>query len=54
MTAAKALVATLGSAITASLAIFPSGSTTWDALTIASAALTALAVYLVPNVKPAA
>ncbi len=49
MTAAKAVVAVVGAAVTAALAIFPQGSTTWNALTIAAAALTALAVYLVPN-----
>jgi hypothetical protein len=46
---AKAIVAVIGAAVTAALAIFPSGSTTWNALTITSAALTALGVYLVPN-----
>ncbi len=50
---AKALVAVVGAAVTAALAIFPAGSTTYNALTIAAAALTALAVYLVPN-KPVA
>lgn len=46
---AKAIVAVIGSAITAALAIFPKDSTTYHALIIASAALTTLAVYLVPN-----
>jgi hypothetical protein len=46
---AKALVAIAGSAVTAALGILPSGSTTWTLLTILSAALTAAAVYLVPN-----
>lgn len=49
MTAAKAFVAVVGSAVTAALAIFPTDSPTWKALTIVSAALTAAAVYLVPN-----
>lgn len=48
---AKAVVAVIGAAVTSALAIFPQGSTVWNALTIASAALTALAVYLVPNSK---
>ncbi len=46
---AKAIVAVIGAAVTSALAIFPQGTTTWNALTIASAALTALAVYVVPN-----
>ncbi len=50
---AKAIVAVIGAAVTSALAIFPQGTTTWNALTIASAALTALAVYIVPNTPPA-
>ena len=46
---AKAVVAVIGSAVTAALAIFPAGSSTYNALTILSAALTAAGVYLVPN-----
>ena len=49
---AKAIVAVLGAAVTAALGIFPSNSQTWIILTIASAALTAAAVYLVPNTPP--
>lgn len=49
MSTAKALVAILGSAVTAALGIFPENTGTWQALTILSAALTAAAVYLVPN-----
>lgn len=49
MYAAKGIVAVLGATITAALAIFPSGTPTWNALTIAAAALTAIGVYLVPN-----
>jgi hypothetical protein len=49
MSAAKALVAVLGAAVTAALGIFPANTGTWQALTIVSAALTAAAVYLVPN-----
>lgn len=50
MTWAKALVATVGAAVTAALGILPAGSTTWTILTIVAAAVTALGVYLVPNV----
>lgn len=46
---AKAIVAIVGSAVTAALAIFPPGTTTYNALTILSAAITAAAVYAVPN-----
>jgi hypothetical protein len=49
MTYAKAFVAIVGAAITAALGIFPANTTAWTILTIASAALTAAAVYLVPN-----
>jgi hypothetical protein len=49
MSTAKALVAILGSTITAALGLIPAHSTTWTILTIASAALTAAGVYLVPN-----
>ncbi len=50
---AKAIVAVIGAAVTSALAIFPQGTTTWNALTILSAALTALAVYVVPNAPSA-
>jgi hypothetical protein len=53
MNAAKTAVAVIGAAVTSALAIFPQGTATWNALTIASAALTALAVYLVPNTPTA-
>lgn len=46
---AKAIVAVLGSAITTLLALIPPETSLWIALTVVSAALTALAVYLVPN-----
>lgn len=49
MEAAKALVAIIGSAITAALGLASQGSTVWIALTVLSAALTTAAVYLVPN-----
>lgn len=49
MAYAKGIVATVGATITAALAIFPQGTHTWDALTIAAAAVTAVGVYLVPN-----
>lgn len=47
----KAVVAIVGSAVTAALAIFPQGAPTWNALTILSAALTAAGVYLAPNAE---
>lgn len=53
MTAAKAVVAIIGSGITAALGIFPADTIVWRVLTIASAVCTAAAVYLVPN-APAA
>lgn len=46
---AKAIVAIAGSTVTAALGLVPPASTTWQALTILSAALTATGVYLVPN-----
>ncbi len=46
---AKAIVAVIGAGVTAALGIFPANTSTWTALTIASAVLTAAAVYLVPN-----
>ena len=49
---AKAIVAVAGAAVTTALTVFPPGTTLWDALTVASAALTALAVYLIPNSDP--
>jgi hypothetical protein len=49
----KAIVAILGGAVTAALAVFPAGTTTWNLLTILSAALTAAGVYLVPNAAAA-
>jgi len=52
-TVAKALVAVLGAAVTSALAIFPPGTPLWNGLTIASAAITALAVYFVPNADKA-
>lgn len=48
---AKAAVAIAGAAVTAALGIFPADTPAWTALTILSAALTAGAVYLVPNAK---
>lgn len=48
---AKAIVGIGGSAVTAALGIFPAHSTTWQLLTILSAAITAAGIYLVPN-KP--
>lgn len=50
---AKGIVAVAGATITAALAIFPSGSTTWNTLTILAAAVTALGVILVPNTPSA-
>lgn len=49
----KALVAALGAALTAALGVVPPDSTLWQVLTVASAALTAAAVYAVPNTPPA-
>lgn len=49
MNAAKAAVAVVGAAITTALGLIPTGTPTWNALTIVAAALTAVAVYLVPN-----
>lgn len=48
-TKAKMWVAILGGAVTSALTVVSSGSTVWNLLTIASAALTAAGVYLVPN-----
>lgn len=45
----KAVVAIVGAAITAALGIVPPDSTLWQVLTVASAAITAAAVFLVPN-----
>lgn len=52
MTAAKAIIAILGAAVTAALGIFPANTTTWTVLTIVAAAITAAGVYLVPNTPP--
>lgn len=49
---AKAIVAIIGAAVTAALGIFPASTTTWQLLTILSAAITAAGVYVTPN-KPA-
>lgn len=46
---AKGLVAIGGAAVTAALGIFPAHTTTWNALTIVAAALTAAGVLIVPN-----
>lgn len=51
-TYAKALVAILGAAVTAALGIVPPDDTLWQVLTVVSAALTAAAVYAVPNGAP--
>lgn len=52
MFAAKAIVAIIGAGVTAALGLFPEGGTTWTVLTVASAVLTAAAVYLTPNTEP--
>lgn len=49
MAYAKAIAAILGAGVTAALGIFPPDTDAWTVLTIASALLTAVAVYLVPN-----
>ena len=46
---AKAIVAVLGAAITAALGIIPANTALWQILTVLSAAVTAAAVYAVPN-----
>lgn len=46
---AKAVVAIVGAAVTAALGIVPPNSATWQVLTVVAAALTAVAVYTVPN-----
>lgn len=46
---AKGIVAVVGATITAALGIVPPSSTVWSVLTIISAAVTAVGVYLVPN-----
>lgn len=47
---AKAVVAVIGAAITAALGIVPPDTDLWAWLTVLSAAITAVAVYQVPNV----
>lgn len=49
----KAVVATLGAAVTSALGLVPPTSPLWTVLTILAAALTAAGVYFVPN-TPAA
>lgn len=49
MDKAKMWVAIAGGTVTSALAVVSTGSTIWTLLTIASAALTAAGVYLVPN-----
>jgi hypothetical protein len=49
----KAILAIIGSAVTAALGIFPANTTVWQVLTVVSAVLTAAGVYLVPNSVPA-
>jgi len=46
---AKFIVAAIGGATTAVIAILPEGTTTWNILTAVAAACTSLMVYLVPN-----
>lgn len=46
---AKTIVAVIGAGITTLLALIPADTTLWTALTVASAMLTAAAVYFVPN-----
>lgn len=53
MSSAKAIVAIIGAGVTAALGIFPADTSTWKALTIAAAILTAAAVYLTPNTPTA-
>lgn len=49
MSVAKFVVAAIGGAVTALLAIVPASSTTWNVLTVVSVSLTAITTYLVPN-----
>jgi len=46
---AKAIVAVIGVGVTTLLGLIPPDTQGWTILTVASAMLTALAVYLVPN-----
>ncbi len=48
-TYAKAIVASLGAAVTAMLGLIQESTQLWTVLTILAAALTAAAVYMVPN-----
>jgi hypothetical protein len=48
---AKFIVAALGGAITAALAIVPPHTNLWMVLTVLAASLTAAGVYAVPNQK---
>ena len=45
----KSIIAVVGAVVTSSLVLFPPDSTTFQVLTVVSAALTAVAVYLFPN-----
>lgn len=45
----KAIVATLGAAITTLLGLIPESSILWVILTVLAAALTSLSTYIVPN-----
>lgn len=51
MKAAKFVVAAVGGAVTALIAIVPPGSTTWNVLTVVSVTVTAITTYLVPNAE---
>ena len=57
---AKGIVAVIGVAVTAALGIIPANTITWQVLTVVSAVVTAVGVYLIPNTptpaaaKPAA
>lgn len=46
---AKAITGVLGAGVTAALGLVPPDTGLWQGLTVASALLTAAAVYVVPN-----
>lgn len=54
MAYAKFVIAGVGGAVTALLAIVPPQTTVWSVLTVLAAALTAAGVYVVPNKSAAA
>lgn len=49
---AKAIIAIVGSAVTAALGLIPPNTTLWIILTVVSAGLTTAGVYFTPNAEP--